>query len=55
MSRPTSKTDLIEAATANYEKMNTLIAGLIENKLLTPFDFSGDVKKKEAHWKRDKN
>lgn len=55
MSRPTSKADLIDAATANYEKMNTLIAGLTENELSIPFDFSNDVKKKEAHWKRDKN
>lgn len=55
MGRPTSKTDLINAATANYEKMNTLISGLTENELSTPFDFSNDVKKKEAHWKRDKN
>ena len=55
MGRPTSKTDLINAATANYEKMNTLISGLTENELSTPFDFSSDVKKKEAHWKRDKN
>ena len=35
--------------------MNTLILGLTENELSTPFDFSSDVKKKEAHWKRDKN
>lgn len=55
MGRPTSKIDLINAATANYEKMNTLISGLTENELSTPFDFSNDVKKKEAHWKRDKN
>ena len=24
-------------------------------ELSTPFDFSGDEKKKEAHWERDKN
>lgn len=55
MGRPTSKADLMEAATANYEKLNTLIAGLTEQELSTSFDFSGDEKKKEAHWKRDKN
>jgi len=55
MSRPTSKTDLLTAAAANYEKLEALIAGLTEEELSAPFDFSGDVKKKEAHWKRDKN
>ena len=48
MGRPTSKTDLINAATANYEKMNTLISGLTENELSTPFDFSSDVKEKRS-------
>lgn len=55
MSRPTTKADLITAATENYEKLNTLIAGLTEKELTTEFDFAADEKKKEAHWKRDKN
>ncbi|MCI8483948.1 MAG: ClbS/DfsB family four-helix bundle protein [Lachnospiraceae bacterium] len=55
MGRPTTKKDLIEAATANYEKMNRFISGLTEKELSTPFDFSKDEKKKEAHWKRDQN
>ena len=55
MGRPTTKTDLLNAATENYEKMNALILGLTEKEVSTPFDFSGDEKKKEAHWKRDKN
>ena len=55
MGRPTTKTDLLTAATANYEKLNALISELTEKELSTPFDFSNDVKKKEAHWKRDKN
>lgn len=55
MGRPTTKTDLLSAATSNYEKLNALISGLTEEEMETPFDFSGDVKKKEAHWKRDKN
>lgn len=55
MGRPTTKTDLIIAATTNYEKMNTCIFELTEKELSTPFDFSDDEKKKEAHWKRDKN
>lgn len=55
MGRPATKTDLVNAAADNWKKMNTLIASLEERELSTPFDFSGDVKKKEAHWKRDKN
>lgn len=55
MSRPTTKTDLMTAAAANYEKLNALISELTEKELSTSFDFSHDEKKKEAHWKRDKN
>lgn len=55
MGRPTTKTDLLTAASANYEKLNAFISELTEKELTTPFDFSGDEKKKEAHWKRDKN
>ncbi|MDE6434760.1 MAG: ClbS/DfsB family four-helix bundle protein [Lachnospiraceae bacterium] len=55
MGRPTTKSDLISAANDNYEKMNLLISSLTEKELSTVFDFSGDDKKKEAHWKRDKN
>lgn len=55
MGRPTTKADLFTAATDNYEKMNAFISGLTEKELSTPFDFAGDEKKKEAHWKRDKN
>lgn len=55
MARPTTKADLITAATSNYEKMNTLISSLTELELSTDFDFSNHEKKKEAHWERDKN
>jgi len=55
MGRPTTKTDLLTAATTNYEKLNVLVSSLTEKALTTHFDFSDDVKKKEAHWKRDKN
>lgn len=55
MSRPATKTDLISAAGTNYEKLNGFISGLTEKELTTDFDFSGDEKKKEAHWGRDKN
>lgn len=53
--RPTSKKELLSLATSNWEKMNTLISEMNGKELKTPFDFSNDEKKKEAHWTRDKN
>lgn len=55
MPRPNTKDDLMIVANENYEKLNGLIANLSDEELSTPFDFSSDEKKKEAHWKRDKN
>lgn len=55
MGRPTTKTELLTAAAANYEKLNAFILEMTEEELSTPFDFSDDGKKKEKHWKRDKN
>lgn len=55
MARPQTKSDLILAAETNYTKLMKLIDSLTENELNTEFDFSKDEKKKEAHWKRDRN
>lgn len=55
MPRPRTKEDLMIAAKENYDKLNVLINKLSDEELSTPFDFSSDEKKKEAHWKRDKN
>ena len=55
MPRPKTKEELMIAAKDNYEKLNTLISKMSAEELNTPFDFSMDEKKKEAHWKRDKN
>lgn len=55
MGRPVTKNELVSAAETGFEAMNALIEGLTEKETGTPFDFSGDEKKKEAHWKRDKN
>ena len=55
LGRAQSKVDLLDAAKENYEKLWQLIDGLSEKELATDFDFSDDVKKKEAHWSRDKN
>lgn len=53
MGRPTTKADLISEATITFDELNTLILSLTEKELTTPYVF--DEKKKEAHWKRDKN
>lgn len=55
MARPKTKEELIKAATSNYETLWEIISGLTEQEIKIPFDFSQDLKKKEAHWKRDKN
>jgi len=55
MARPQTKEDLLIVANENYEKLNGLIEKMSDKELTTPFDFSKDEKKKEAHWKRDKN
>ena len=55
MARPQTKEGLMIAAKENFEKLNTLISKMSDKELTTPFDFSKDEKKKEAHWKRDKN
>ena len=55
MSRPTTKQELLSAATTNYELLNSLILELKDKELLIPFDFSNNWNKKEAHWQRDKN
>lgn len=55
MPRPLTKADLILAAGTNYITLMELIDSLTQKELNTEFDFSKDEKKKEAHWKRDKN
>ena len=55
MSRPTTKIDLLTAAKENYAKLNLIISSLTQKELDTQFDFSKDEKKKEQHWRRDKN
>lgn len=55
MPRPQNKADLLAAAEENYEKLMSAADGMSEKELNTPFDFSADASKKEAHWGRDKN
>ena len=55
MPRPKNKEELITAANTNYEKLLTMIESRTDAEKETEYDFSSDEKKKEAHWKRDKN
>lgn len=55
MARPTTKEDLIASSNNLYKQLNDFIGSMSENELTQPFDFSADGKKKELHWKRDKN
>ena len=40
MPRPTSKSELISAASETYEQLNELITSLTQTELLTPMKFS---------------
>lgn len=55
MSRPVTKSELLNMAAKNYEEMNKLISSLSEEELETPFNFTKMKSRKEAHWERDKN
>lgn len=55
MARATTKTDLLIAADSQYKKLMELIQSMSEEEISTPFNFEADLKKKEAHWNRDKN
>lgn len=55
MGRAKTKKELILGAHDNYKKLEALMLSLSDIERNTQFDFSKDEKKKEAHWKRDKN
>lgn len=55
MPRAKNKTELIVSATESYKKLQDFILQMTDKELNTPFDFSYDSKKKQAHWARDKN
>lgn len=55
MSRPKNKQELIEAANTNYEKLIAMIEDRTDVEKESVYDFLADEKKKEAHWRRDKN
>lgn len=55
MSRPRNKEDLIKAANTNYEELLLMAEKRTDAEKNILYDFSSDEKKKEAHWRRDKN
>ena len=55
MPRPKTKEELLKAAEQNYKTLMQMVDSLSPTELKTPFDFSGQPSKKEAHWSRDKN
>jgi len=54
MSRPTTKSDLIEVANEQFNKLQSLIKTMPEQQQIASFNFD-NTQQKEAHWKRDKN
>ena len=55
MPRATTKTELIESANSQWDKMWKLIDSTPGGAQSVVLDFGDDSKLKEAHWKRDKN
>ncbi|MCL2703054.1 MAG: ClbS/DfsB family four-helix bundle protein [Defluviitaleaceae bacterium] len=55
MPRPTTKSDLIEAANEGFKKLRKLIDSMTDEEQNAPIDFGDTLNKKEAHWARDKN
>ncbi len=57
MARATTKTDLINSANEQFEKLWVLIDSLTDKQRESNFNFREDFleKQKESHWKRDKN
>ena len=54
MPRATSKTELIDSANAQWDKLWKLVDTLPDPQAVV-FNFPDDPKLKEAHWQRDKN
>lgn len=55
MARPTTKKDLLNVSNENFKKLWQVVDSMPDKASDTVFDFSNDLKKKEAHWQRDKN
>lgn len=55
MPRPTNKDDLLKLSQENFDKLMKCADSMSEKARITPFDFSGEKSKTQAHWKRDKD
>lgn len=55
MARPTTKKELLDQATMQFEKLQALIASMSEAQQASDFCFQLTDKDKETHWKRDRN
>jgi len=57
MSRPATKTNLIESAKEQFNKLLKLVDSMTDEEQKVSFNFGDDFlqKQKEAHWTRDKN
>ena len=55
--RPKSKDELLEKANSQFDDLWNLINGMSEEDRKQSFQFSEEclAKKKEAHWRRDKD
>lgn len=54
MARPTTKEDLIQAGSMNYDKLMTLLDSMTEEQVTGTFSFDLE-KEKGDHWNRDRN
>ncbi|MDR0334569.1 MAG: ClbS/DfsB family four-helix bundle protein [Methanomassiliicoccaceae archaeon] len=55
MSRAATKTELIDAAEAQFDKLLRMIGSMSADERDMGFCFGEDAKRKEAHWARDRN
>ena len=55
MARPTTKKELLDQATMQFQKLQALIASMSEAQQDRDFCFQLTDKDKETHWKRDRN
>lgn len=55
MAKPNNKSELLLAASGQWERMWELIGSLPGGAEAVTFDFPDDPRLKEAHWRRDKN
>ncbi|GAA1589449.1 ClbS/DfsB family four-helix bundle protein [Leucobacter aridicollis] len=55
MARPTTRTELLTAATERYDALAALIAGMSEAEREADLFYGDGFDKPEAHWERDRN